>query len=184
MKKAFLFLANGFEEVEALTPVDYLRRAGIDAVTVGVQGKTIVSAHKVPIICDMVLEEACPLTDQAFMAVRPGGMPNAQTLAANTAVRDFVLAVSKNGGIVGAICASAALALGEWGLLDGKRFTCYPGFDKDLAVKAEAEARVVKDGNVITACGPGAAEEFAFALIETVSGKTALNTVKKEVLAR
>lgn len=184
MKKAFLFLSNGFEEVEAVTPIDYLRRAGIDLITVGVQSKTIVSARKISIVCDMVMEEAAGLVKDSFMAILPGGMPNAQTLADSTAVKDFVSETLNNGGIVGAICASSALALGSWGLLDGKKFTCYPSFDKDLTVKALSNRRVVRDGNIITACGAGAAEEFAFALIEAVSGKTALTNIQKEVIAR
>ncbi len=80
MKKAFLFLANGFEEVEAVTPIDYLRRAGIDLVTVGVTGKTVISSRKLPITCDIILDEAMEMLDKSFMAVLPGGCKTAKVL--------------------------------------------------------------------------------------------------------
>ena len=176
MKKAFLFLANGFEDVEALTPIDYLRRAGIDLITVGVGGKTIVSSHKVPITCDIVLEEALQTDGDLIAVVLPGGLPNSSTLAGSEAVREFA--------IVAAICAAPALALGSWGLLEGKNYTCYPGMGQDLSTKPKAGERVIRDGNIITACAAGAAEEFAFAIVEAICGKTALNKLKTEVVAR
>ncbi|WP_253677177.1 DJ-1/PfpI family protein [Treponema sp. OMZ 788] len=89
MKKAFLFLANGFEDVEALTPIDYLRRAGIDLITVGVEGKTAVSSHNVPIICDIVLEEALQMESGLIAVILPGGLPNSSTLAGAEAVEDL-----------------------------------------------------------------------------------------------
>ncbi|AGT43021.1 DJ-1 family glyoxalase III [Treponema pedis] len=184
MKKAFLFLANGFEEVEAVTPIDYLRRAGIDLVTVGVTGKTVISSRKLPITCDIILDEAMEMLDKSFMAVLPGGLQNSQSLAADDKVREFVTRTLESGGVIGALCASPALVLGSWDLLNGKKFTCYPGMGGELKTKPLANERVVKDGNIITACSAGAAEEFSFALVEAVCGKTALNKLKSEVVAR
>ena len=184
MKKAFLFLANGFEDVEALTPIDYLRRAGIDLITVGVGGKTIVSSHKVPITCDIVLEEALQTDGDLIAVILPGGLPNSSTLAGSGAVREFAKKTLAGGGIVAAICAAPAIALGSWGLLEGKKYTCYPGMGQDLSTKPKAGERVIRDGNIITACAAGAAEEFAFAIVEAICGKTALNKLKTEVVAR
>lgn len=184
MKKAFLFLANGFEEVEAITPIDYLRRAGIDLVTVGVTGKTVISARKVPITCDMVIDEVANLAEDSIMAILPGGLANSKALANSLEVKEFVAKTLSVGGIVGAICAAPAIALGSWGLVDGKNFTCYPGMGEDLATKPNQKERVIKDGNIITACSATAAEEFSFALVEAVCGKTALNKLKKEVVAK
>ncbi|UTC67403.1 MULTISPECIES: DJ-1 family glyoxalase III [unclassified Treponema] len=184
MKKAFLFLANGFEEVEALTPIDYLRRAGIDLVTVGVEGKTILSGRKVPVTCDIVLEEALAMEEDLIAVVLPGGLPNGSILAGTEAVKEFAKKTLANGGIVAAICASPALALGPWGLLEGKKYTCYPGMGQDLNTKPQEGERVIRDGNIITACAAGAAEEFSFAIVEAICGKTALNKLKTEVVAR
>ena len=184
MKKGFLFLANGFEEVEAVTPIDYLRRAGIDLITVGVTGKTVTSSRNLTLTCDMVLEEAEALAGNSFLAVLPGGLPNSRTLAESQAVKKFVMQTLEAGGIVGAICAAPALALGSWSILDGKKFTCYPGMGNNLKTKPQANKRVVKDGNIITACSAGAAEEFSFALVEAICGKSALNKLKNEVVAR
>ncbi|PIE98148.1 MAG: DJ-1 family protein [Treponema sp.] len=182
MKEVFVFLATGFEEVEAITPIDYLRRAGFDVVIVGVTGKTVSSSRGVTVLCDTTVQEL--EAESPLMAVLPGGLPNAEILADSDAVRDIVLEVNKTGGIVGAICATPALALSKWGLLEGREFTCYPKMDADLPKKASADKRVVRDGNIITACAAGAAEEFAFALIEAVAGKTGLKKVKDAVLAR
>ncbi len=184
MKKAFLFLADGFEEVEAVTPIDYLRRAGIDLVTVGVQSKTVVSDRKISILCDIVLDDALDMADDSFMAILPGGMQNSQTLSATEGVKKIVETTLQNGGIVAAICAAPALAFGSWGILDGKKFTCYPGMGQDLKTKPQKDCRVIRDGNIITACSAGAAEEFAFALVEASCGKTALNKLKEQVVAR
>lgn len=184
MKKAFLFLANGFEEVEAVTPIDYLRRAGIDLITVGVTGKTVTSARNLICMCDMILEEAAAHIDESFLVVLPGGLPNSRTLAESQIVKNFVIKTLETGGIVGAICAAPALALGAWNILDGKKFTCYPGMGASLKTQPQTRERVVKDGNIITACSAGAAEEFSFALVEALCGKTALNKLKSEVVAR
>ncbi len=184
MKKAFIFLSNGFEDVEAVTPIDYLRRVGIDLVTVGVPGKTITSSKKMPVICDIVLDDALKMADDCFMAILPGGMQNSQTLGITEGVRHIVEKTLENGGLVGAICAAPVLVLGKWGLLKNKKYTCYPGMGDNLSTKPQRAERVVRDGNIITSAGAGSAEEFAFALVEPSSGKTALNKLKEEVVAR
>ncbi len=184
MKKAFLFLANGFEEVEAITPIDYLRRVGIELVTVGIEDKTIISDRKIPVICDILLDDALKMADDCFMAILPGGMKNSQTLGKTEGVRKIVEKTLENGGIVGAICAAPVLALGKWGLLKNKNYTCYPGMGENLSTKPQQNARVIRDGNIITACSAGAAEEFAFALIDATLGNTALDKLKAQAVSR
>ncbi len=184
MKKAFLFLANGFEEIEAITPLDYLRRVGIEIITVGVEGKTIYSARNIPVVCDILLDEAELSVNDCFLTVLPGGLKNSETLSDNNIVREIVEKTLENGGFVAAICAAPALALGRWGLLDGKKFTCYPGMGQNLKTKPQKDCRVITDGNIITASGAGVAEEFAFALVEAICGKDEMNKLKEQVVAR
>lgn len=183
MKKVFLFLADGFEEVEAVTPIDYLRRAGFSLTVVGVSGKYVTSSRGIKIECDAVLSEVEGKTGEASMAILPGGLENSKTLGESEGVKNFILKIWKQGAIIGAICAAPVSALGKWGLLNGKNFTCYPGMGETLNTKPLKDKRVVKDGSLITACSAGAAEEFTFALIEAGMGKQAAEKVKKEIIA-
>lgn len=196
MKKVFLFIADGFEEVEAVTPLDYLRRCGADLILAGVGGKAIRSSRGLNITCDCTLEDLIggnsagagtdmdSLASDTALVILPGGLPNSSTLSANAALEAFVKAVAKHGGFVAAICAAPALALGGWGLLDGKKFTCYPGMGGELPTPPVKGARVVRDGIFITACGAGAAEEFSFALIEALYGRQKLDELKVSIVAR
>lgn len=196
MQKVFLFIADGFEEVEAVTPLDYLRRSGADLTLVGVGGKTICSSRGLNIVCDAVFEElisgeaAAHRQDLGAMAadtalvILPGGLPNSRTLGENAALEAFVKAVAEQGGLVAAICAAPALALGRWGLLNGKRFTCYPGIGEDLPTQPVKGARTMRDGQFITACGAGAAEEFSFALVEALYGVQKAAELKQAIVAR
>lgn len=195
MKKMFLFIADGFEEVEAVTPLDYLRRCGADLTLVGVDAKVIRSSRGLAVTCDITLSElfgagsdAKTNAEQAAvetaLAILPGGLPNSRTLGNNAVLRAFITATAKHGGVVAAICAAPALALGKWGLLNGKRFTCYPGMGEDLPTQPAKGARVIRDGQFITACGAGAAEEFAFALVDTLYGEQKLAELKNSIVAR
>ena len=195
MKKIFLFIADGFEEVEAITPFDYLRRCGADLILVGVNAKVIRSSRGLTVTCDLTLSEligAGPdvkknierLAANTALAILPGGLPNSRTLSENAVLRSFITETAKHGGLVAAICAAPALALGEWGLLDGKQFTCYPGLGEDLSTKPVTGARVIRDGQFITACGAGAAEEFAFALADALYGEKKLAELKSSIVAR
>ena len=196
MQKVFLFIADGFEEVEAVTPLDYLRRSGADLTLVGVGGKTICSSRGLNIVCDAVFEElisgeaAAHRQDLGAMAadtalvILPGGLPNSRTLGENAELETFVKAVAMHGGFVAAICAAPALALGKWGLLNEKRFTCSPGMGEDLSTAPIKDARTVRDGQFITACGAGAAEEFSFALVEALYGVQKAAELKQAIVAR
>ncbi|MGP1593956.1 MAG: DJ-1 family glyoxalase III [Treponema sp.] len=184
MKKAFICVADGFEEVETITPVDYLRRCGIDAVLTGLETNTVRSSRGLTVQCDAVLHEVLPYAKEAVLAVLPGGLPNSETLGSSTQLKSFVKTVYENGGIIAAICAAPCFTLGAWGLLEGKKFTCYPGMGMDLPTKPLADKRVVQDGRIITACAAGAAEEFAFALVEALCGAAARDSLRSAIAAR
>lgn len=176
----YLFLANGFEEIEALTPVDVLRRAGVEVTTVGVGGTGVVGAHGIFVeadIPDVMYADATPTA-----IILPGGMPGAENLHQSRAVDAAVRAGAKSGALLAAICA-APLVLGRRGLLAGKNATCYPGFEHELSGATIADARVVKDGNILTAAGMGAALEFALSLAEILAGKEKADAVRHSILA-
>lgn len=195
MKKIFLFIADGFEEVEAVTPLDYLRRCGADLTLVGVGAKVIRSSRGLTVTCDITLSELIGegaeakinterLAVDTALAILPGGLPNSRTLSKNTELRFLITEIVRHGGLVAAICAAPALALGRWGLLEGKQFTCYPGMGADLPTRPVKEARIMRDGQFITACGAGAAEEFAFALVEALYGEKKLTELRNSIVAR
>lgn len=163
-----VLLADGFEEIEALTPVDMLRRSGASVKTVGVGGKIAVGSHGIPVICDILPEEV-KLSDVS-MAIFPGGMPGSLNLDASPFTDEVIEAVSKNGGRLAAICA-APLILGRRGLLDGREAICYPGFEGELRGARISESSVVTDGNITTAKGMGVALEFSKELITLIYGK-------------
>ena len=195
MGKIFLFIADGFEEVEAVTPLDYLRRCGADLTLVGVDAKIIRSSRGLVVTCDLTLSEligagvdakknATQLAADTALVILPGGLPNSRTLSENVELRYFISETAKQGGLVAAICAAPAIALCGWGLLDGKQFTCYPGMGQDLPTKPIKGARAIRDGQFITACGAGAAEEFAFVLVHALYGEKKLNELKNLIVAR
>lgn len=165
----YVFLADGFELVEAMCPIDMLRRAGADVLTVGLNPDVkVTSAQGVAVLADVTLD-AMPdrLPD---MVLLPGGMPGASHLRDCAAVCDTVKAVFDKGGFVTAICA-APFILGELGLLAGKNATCYPGFEDRLAGAVLSDRKVVRDGNVITAAGMGVALPFAAELVAALFGR-------------
>ncbi len=161
--KAVVLLAEGFEEIEALTIVDILRRAGVDVITAGVGGAEITGAHGVMVKADLRLEDAPRDGDAVIL---PGGMPGSENLAV-PAVGDLIKAYAGAGRIVASICAAPALALSPTGVLDGKQATCYPGFEQAFPETAiRREEAVVEDGQLITSRGPGTASRFALRLVE------------------
>lgn len=166
----YLFLAEGFEEVEALTPVDLLRRAGVDVMTVAVgEFRQVTGAHGITVEADLLLDDE-DMTD-AEMLIAPGGMPGAKNLADSHKVCELFKAQAARGGYVAAICAAPAVLLAPLGILDGKKATCYPGFEEPLAQHGAthvAGERVVRDGNVITSNGPSSAMPFALALVDAL----------------
>jgi len=167
MAKVYVFLANGFEDIEALIPVDVLRRGGVDVTTVSVAGTRMVeTAHRVSVEADALFEE-CDFSD-ADLLILPGGMPGASNLNAHDGVREALLRQHAAGKRVAAICA-APLVLGGLGLLRGKRATCYPGFEQTLEGATYTAELCTVDGLVTTGEGPAAAFPFAYALLEQLT---------------
>lgn len=165
MAKVYVFLADGFEDVEALIPVDVLRRGGQDVVTVSVMddSQTVESAHGVTIIADTWIDD-CDLTD-ADLLLLPGGMPGASNLYACEPLCQALVNQQEEGKMIAAICASPAVVLGQMGLLEGYRATCYPGFEQLLSGAEYTGELCTIDGNIITGEGPAAAFPFAYALL-------------------
>lgn len=180
MKNVLLFLADGFEEIEALATVDVLRRAGIQVTTVSVNPTELVTgAHGIPVMADVVYELAG--FAEADMLVLPGGMPGAANLDAHEGLRAAISAHAEAGKWLAAICA-APMVYGHMGLLDGKKATCYPGFDGELAGATYTAAPVEKDGNIITGKGPAVVLPFAYALAEVLVGEEVVAQVKSGML--
>lgn len=178
-----VFLANGFEEIEAIAPVDLLRRAGVDTATVGIGSQYIRGTHGIEIKADLYEEEAL---DQAVlgnveMIVLPGGMPGAENLNNSKTLEKIMELCDKNKAYMAAICA-APLVLGEHGYLKGKKATCYPGYEDRLGSADYNYASVVHDGNIITADSMGSAIDFALALVRELKGIEAERDLRKVVL--
>ena len=178
----YMFLADGFEEIEALCPLDILRRAGIEVTTVGIGKDVIGGAHGITVhadIVDVMYRDSSP-----EMLILPGGMPGADNLDKSRIVDAALRAGAKNGAYLCAICA-APFVLGKRGLLESKRAVCFPGFEKFLvgATVSEAET-VVRDGNIITAKGMGAAFEFGLELARVLKDNETAEKIKASVFAK
>lgn len=161
----YVFFANGFEETEAITPIDMLRRCGKEVITVGVTGKVVAGSHNIPVVCDITIDET--VTDGLEMIVLPGGMPGTKNLAADARVAELIRFCIDKNILIGAICAAPSI-LGEMGLLEGRKAVCYPGFENALRGAEVLTVPAVRDGNIITARGAGAALEFSYELISAL----------------
>ncbi|EJW96027.1 ThiJ/PfpI family protein [gut metagenome] len=169
MESVYAFFADGFEEIEALSTVDILRRAGVNVKIVSVTpDEIVVGAHGVSVLCDVNFEN-CDFFDAKLLFL-PGGMPGAATLSEHERLGRLLQRFAKEDKPIAAICA-APMVLGKLGILKGKRATCYPGFEPYLEGAECVSQHVVRDGNIITGMGPGAAVEFALALVELLVGK-------------
>lgn len=180
MKKVALFLANGFEEIEALATVDILRRAQIPVETISVSDtKTVTGAHNVPVIADKLFQEA-DFSDVEVL-VLPGGMPGAKNLNEHEELKELITKFNGEGKQIAAICA-APMVLGGLGLLKDKRATCYPGFEPELTGAQTTGENVVVDGNITTGRGPGLAFDFALRLVEQIAGLKTRQEVQNGLL--
>ncbi|MBQ8210880.1 MAG: DJ-1/PfpI family protein [Clostridia bacterium] len=159
----YVFLADGFEEVEAVTPIDYLRRADIEVITVGVTGKTVTGAHNISVLCDISVDEID--ISKADGIILPGGMPGTLNLENSAEVQSSIDYCNKNGLLIAAICAAPSV-LGHKNILQGKKAVCFPGFESELHGADVTSDFAVTDGNIITAKGAGSASEFAFEIIK------------------
>jgi len=181
--KVIVLLAEGFEEVEAVTPIDYLRRSGIEVTTVAI-GKSLAvkGSHGIQIMADALLDSLIAegkLVPSAWDGVViPGGLPGADNLAASRETGVLITEMAAQGKLICAICAAPARVLSPLGLLKGKKFTCFPGEEEKVTSASSAsygaqwkEDRVVVDGSFITSRGAGTAGEFACAIIEKLTGE-------------
>ena len=178
----YVFLAEGFEEVEALTPVDCLRRAGLTVQTVGVTGKTVTGSHGIPVIAD-IEKNAVQLDDALEMIVLPGGMPGTLNLEKDETVQKAIAYAVQHELYVGAICAAPSI-LGHLGLLSGRKAVCFPGFEEALTGAEIQNAPAVTDGRFITGKGAGAATEFALALVSALCGQDAGDALGRKMVFR
>jgi len=168
MKKVFVFLANGFEEVEALTPVDVIRRAGAEVITVSVENSIeVCGAHNIKVLADALFDEMDFQEGNLF--VLPGGMPGAENLKKHLGLNKLLKSQQAKGKYLAAICA-APMVLGNLNLLDNKKATCYPGFEKYLGKAVFTGMPFETDGNIITGKGIGTAMEFSLELVKILFG--------------
>ena len=174
----YLFLADGFEEIEALACVDILRRAEINIKTVGVTGKTVAGAHGINVEADMLLSE-CGF--DAEMVILPGGSVGTDNLAASAEVAALIKDAAHRNAYVAAICA-APTVLGGLGLLNGRRAVCYPGLEERLTGALSSDERVCIDGSFITSKGPGTTSEFALTLVDILKGPQTAAAIRKGML--
>lgn len=158
----YVFLAEGFEECEALAPVDILRRGGVDAKTVGIGSKTVTGSHNISVIADLTENEIT--FENLEGIILPGGMPGTINLEKSATVQAYIDYAEKNSLLIGAICAAPSI-LGHKGILKGKKATCFNGFEDTLSGAVVLDEPVVKDGNIITAYGAGASFLFGFSLL-------------------
>ena len=164
-----VILANGFEEIEALTPVDILRRAGLDVKTVSISGeKTVIGSHKIPVTADLTADEFSEIFPD--LLIFPGGMPGAKNIDESPYTDALIERTLAKRGHLAAICA-APMILGHRGLLKGKSAVCYPGFEGELSGAKISDSSVVTDGNVTTAKGMGVALEFSKELVRLTLGE-------------
>lgn len=176
----YILLAEGFEEVEALTPVDLLRRAGIETKLVGVTGETVCGARGISVVTDLGMDEID--LSSADMLVLPGGMPGTANLYADNRVTDAVRTMADADKYVAAICAAPSIILGGMGLLEGRKATCYPGMEDGMKGAEAVKTTCVTDGKFITSCGVGGALDFACALITALAGREKADEIASSVV--
>lgn len=176
----YILLAEGFEEVEALTPVDLLRRAGIETKLVGVTGETVCGARGISVVTDIGMDEID--LSSADMLVLPGGMPGTTNLYADNRVTDAVRTMADADKYVAAICAAPSIILGGMGLLEGRKATCYPCMEDGMKGAEAVKTTCVTDGKFITSCGVGGALDFACALITALAGREKADEIASSVV--
>lgn len=176
----YLFLADGFEEIEALCVVDILRRAELNVKTVSIkENSSVLGAHNVPVHADELFSEQN--FEDAQMLILPGGLSGASKLEAHKGLRRLLLEFARDGKYLAAI-STAPYTLGKLNILNGKKVTCYPGCENDLVGARKSCHAVVSDGSIITGNGPGAVFDFAFTIVEHFCGKQMVRELKKGMM--
>ena len=181
-KKTIIILADGFEEIEAITAIDILRRAGVEVTICGLDSKEVKGSKEVVVIADKILEgneveyDACVL---------PGGMPGAENLAASEKVNKILLDMDKKSNVIAAICAAPAVVLAPLGILDNRSATCYPGMEENFSATTNyRKDDVVIDKNIITSRGPATALKFAIAIVDALCGQAIAQKISNATLLR
>ena len=178
----YLLLGTGFEETEAVAPLDLLRRAGVDVLTVGVNGKVVYGSHKIGIEADITIDQM-DLTNLE-MIVLPGGLGGVASARASRKALDALRFAWDNDKYVAAICAGPTV-LADLGITDGKNATCYPGCESGMgSAKMVENAASVRDGKLITGTSAGCAIPFGLALVEALKGKEAADAIARQIVIR
>ncbi len=178
----YMLLGTGFEETEAIAPLDLMRRAGIPVMTVGVTGKTVIGSHGIPVVADITLGEM-DLT-QMEMIVLPGGLGGVSSVRSSSAALDALRFGWENGAFVAAICAGPTV-LAELGITAGRDVTCYPGCESQMpGAKVHADVPCIQDGKLITGASAGCATAFGLALIRALKGSAAADHVAQQIVIR
>ncbi|MEM5766181.1 MAG: DJ-1/PfpI family protein [Candidatus Aenigmatarchaeota archaeon] len=175
--KILVLLADGFEEIEAITVIDVLRRGGIEVQTVSIAGIWVTGSHNIKIMADKKINEID--LEKYDGIILPGGLKGVNNLLRSSKIKEFLEKMDEKGKLIAAICA-APLILAKYHLLDNKRATIYPGMERELPYPRNE--RVVVDANIITSQGPGTALEFALAIIEKILGKDKASELKEQLV--
>jgi 4-methyl-5(b-hydroxyethyl)-thiazole monophosphate biosynthesis len=175
----YLFLAEGFEEIEALATVDLLRRAELEVATVGVGRKTVTGSHGIPVVADVMDCEVIP-DENLDCVILPGGLPGTLNLEKSQTVQSFIDFAAKNGKLICAICAAPSI-LGHKGLLKGKNAISYDGFVTQLEGAIISDKPVCRDGNFITAAGAGVSIDFALEIIKVLHSEAEAKRIKDSI---
>ena len=171
----YVMLADGFEETEAIEPIDILRRGGVEVKTVGVKGKTVTSSHGITVIADIEITEVVP--EEMEMLMLPGGAGH-EILDASNEVHALINYAVANGIYISAICAAPSI-IGKKMILENKKATCFPGYEKYLYGANVIEEKAVIDGKIITAKGAGAASDFGFLMLEVLKDKETSGKIRE-----
>ena len=178
----YVLLGTGFEETEAIAPIDLLRRAGVEVATVGINGKTVYDGHGIGVVADMTLEEMD--LSKMTMIVLPGGLGGVASIRGSKQAMDAIAWAHRNGCYVAAICAGPTV-LADLGITNGRHATCYPGCENAMGSAVMAEnAPCITDGKLITGTSAGCAVPFGLALIAALKGEAAAKTVAEQIVIR
>jgi len=177
----FVILAEGFEEIEAIIPIDVLRRAGLNVTTIGLSGQTVTGSHGIVLLADRTWNEVVTLTPEVLFL--PGGIPGSSHLGEHSGLKEMAKRVADSNHWLAAICAAPALTLASWGLLSGREATCYPGYESHFPPDVKYQrTSVVVDGRIITACGAGVTMEFSLQLVKLLVNQEAANKLRTQML--
>jgi 4-methyl-5(b-hydroxyethyl)-thiazole monophosphate biosynthesis len=178
--KAAIFLANGFEEMEAICPIDIFRRAGVETVVVSISTEyIIIGAHNIKVKADKLFDET-DFSDVEIL-VLPGGMPGAANLAAHAGLHKLILSFDEQKKRIATICAAPSVVLGEMNLLKGKAAICYPGYESGMAGAQISAQNVVTADHITTAKSAGVAQEFALELVKLLKGNAVAAQIKADL---